>query len=71
MHDTTIKKYWKLLEDNGLIKYEGSKIQAENQNEWDKAFMERRKNKTGYYSIPKTPHRYNYRIVPRETLNKI
>lgn len=71
MHAKTVQKYWKLLEDNGLIKYEGPSSRAETQTEWDKAFMERKKNKTSFYTIPKTPHGYIYRIMPRETLEKI
>ena len=71
MHEKTIKKYWKLLEDNDLIKYEGPAANALTQAEWDKAFMERKKNKASFYSIPKSPHGYIYRIMPKETLDKI
>lgn len=68
MHEATIKKYWKLLEDNGLIKYEGQKIFAEDQKDWDKEFMKRKKNQNGCYSIPK---KQQYRIIPRETIEKM
>lgn len=65
MHPDTIKKYWKILEDNNLIKYEGPAADFEN---WNKSFMARKKDGATYYTIPrKTP----YRIMPRETLNKI
>lgn len=65
MHPNTIKKYWQLLELNGLIKYEGP---ARYEETWNKQFMARKKDGATYYSIPKsTP----YRIMPRETLNKI
>ncbi len=68
MHQSTIKKYWKILEDNGLIKYEGSQVFSQNQKDWDKYFTERKKNKAGFYTIPK---REPYRIIPRETINKM
>lgn len=65
MHPDTIKKYWKLLEERSLIKYEGPARQGE---DWDKAFKERKKDGATYYTVLKaTP----YRIMPRETLNKI
>jgi transcription initiation factor IIE alpha subunit len=65
MHPTTIKKYWALLEENGLIKYEGPRHYEEN---WGKEFMARKKDGTTYYTIKKgTP----YRIMPKETLDKI
>ena len=66
MHPNTIKKYWQLLEINGLIKYEGPAMSVD--DDWDKGFMKRKKDGATYYSIPKaTP----YRIMPRETLDKI
>lgn len=66
MHPNTIKKYWKLLEDNKLIKYEGPTISLN--ESWEKGFMARKKDGATYYTIPKsTP----YRIMPRETLDKI
>ena len=71
LHALTIKKYWRLLEENDLIKYEGPAISATNQEEWDRQFSERTKNKAGFYTIPKRPHGYNYRIIPRETIEKI
>lgn len=65
MHPTTIKKYWALLEENGLIKYEGPRHYEEN---WSKEFMARKKDGATYYTIKKgTP----YRIMPKETLDKI
>lgn len=66
MHPTTIKKYWQLLEINGLIKYEGPAANPE--IPWDKAFMDRKKDGATYYTIPK---KNPYRIMPRETLDKI
>ena len=68
MHESTIKKYWKILEDEGLIKYEGQGIKNLDQTMWNKRFMERKKNSTGYYTIPK---REPYKIIPRETLDKM
>lgn len=65
MHPTTIKKYWELLEKNGLIKYEGP---AKPELPWVEAFMSRKKDGATYYTIPK---RNPYRIMPRETLDKI
>lgn len=66
MHPSTIKKYWRLLEEHKLIKYEGPAMSCE--KDWNKGFMERKKDGATYYSIPKsTP----YRIMPKETLNKI
>lgn len=65
MHPDTIKKYWKLLEDNKLIKYEGPQHYAEN---WNKEFIARKKDGSTYYMIPK---KNPYRIMPRETLDKI
>ena len=65
MHPTTIKKYWQLLELHGLIKYEGP---AKLDLSWDKAFMARKKDGATYYSIPK---KNPYRIMPKETLDKI
>lgn len=65
MHPNTIKKYWGLLEQHGLIKYEGPRHLDLT---WDKEFMQRKKDGATYYTIPKsTP----YRIMPRETLNRI
>lgn len=66
MHPNTIKKYWHLLELNGLIKYEGP---AGDPNlDWDKNFSLRKKDTSTYYTIKKsTP----YRIMPKETLDKI
>lgn len=68
MHPKTIKKYWKLLEDNKLIKYEGPAIYANDEDEWGKEFMKRKKDGATYYTIPK---KSPYRIMPRETLDKI
>lgn len=68
MHESTIKKYWKLLEDEGLIKYEGQSIKTPSQSVWNKQFMERKKISATYYTIPKkTP----YKIIPKETLDKM
>lgn len=65
MHPDTIKKYWKILEENKLIKYEGP---AHSDMDWKKVFSTRKKDGATYYTIPrKTP----YRIIPRETINKI
>lgn len=65
MHPDTIKKYWRLLEEHHLIKYEGpSRIDMD----WKKMFSIRKKDGATYYTIPKkTP----YRIIPRETINKM
>lgn len=68
MHDRTIRKYWRILEESGMIKYEGTKIYAEDQKEWNKAFAARKKISTGVYTINKGQ---KYRIIPRETLDKI
>lgn len=69
MHPTTIKKYWRLLEENRLIKYEGPRHRNENPNLlWEQDFMLRKKDGATYYSIFKTTP---YRIMPRETLDKI
>ena len=70
MHPTTTKKYWQLLEQHSLIKYEGPKHYdaAGDPLPWDKEFMARKKDGATYYSIPK---KNPYRIMPRETLNKI
>lgn len=68
MHETTIKKYWKILEDNGLIVYNGSKMDTNDQKAWNTFFMKRRNNKAGFYSIPK---KQPYRIIPRETIEKM
>lgn len=65
MKPGTIKKYWSILESNGLIKYEGK---TDPEFTWSKMFQIRKKDKTAYYTIPKkTP----YRIMPKETLLKI
>ena len=54
MHPNTIKKYWSLLEQHGLIKYEGPRHLDLT---WDKEFMLRKKDGATYYSIPKaTPY---------------
>lgn len=66
MHPNTIKKYWELLERNGLIKYEGPS--PDPTISWGTAFMNRKKDGATYYTIPK---RSPYRIMPRETLDKI
>lgn len=70
LHDTTIKKYWRLLEENGLVKYEGPSSRGLSQKDWEKAFMARKNNKASYYSLPKSPHGYQYRIIPKETLDQ-
>lgn len=65
MHPDTIKKYWRLLEEHSLIKYEGP---AHPEMDWKKVFTIRRKDGATYYTIPKkTP----YRIIPRETISKM
>lgn len=71
LHEKTIKKYWRLLEENSLIKYEGPRDMQLELVDWDKAFMHRKKNKAGFYTIPKSPKGYIYRIMPRETIDKI
>lgn len=65
MGPKTIKKYWELLELNGLIKYEGP---AHSTVPWDDMLKVRKKDGGTYYSIPK---KNPYRIMPRETLEKI
>ena len=62
----TIKKYWRLLEETGLVKYNGKK---DLNLDWDKNFMERKKYSLGYYELSKENSKY--RIIPRETLDKI
>lgn len=66
MHPSTIKKYWRLLEENNLIKYEGPGWDGK--KAWEEYFMNRKKDGATYYTIPK---KNPYRIMPRETLNKI
>ena len=71
MHTETTKKYWRLLEDHGLIKYEGPAQHFDAKGDplpWEKSFLERKKDGATYYTIPK---KNPYRIMPRETLNKI
>lgn len=74
LHDDTIKRYWKLLEDNKLVTYEGiSFINSELYNngtfeDWKKYFMARKKYKAGFYKLPKNQ---TYKIIPRETIDKI
>lgn len=63
----TIKKYWKVLEESGLVKYHGPA--AEYGQSWDEAFMKRKKYTMGYYELSK--ERTQYRIIPRETVDKI
>ena len=65
MHPNTIKKYWELLEDHGLIKYEGP---AHYEMDWSRMFQTRKKDGATFYTIPK---KNPYRIMPRETLDKI
>lgn len=65
MHPTTIKKYWKILEENGLIKYEGP---IRLNLSWDDDFMQRKKDGATYYTIPK---KEPYRIIPKETIDNI
>lgn len=65
MKPETIKNYWRILENSGLIKYEGKTAPDFT---WSKMFQIRKRDKTAYYTIPKkTP----YRIMPKETLLKI
>lgn len=71
MHSETIKKYWKLLEDNKLIQYQGPQDFEDkflSQQEWNKKFMARKKYSSGFYKIPKGEL---YRIIPRETVDKL
>lgn len=70
MHPNTVKKYWRLLEENGLIKYEGpiAPLAKVDEDAWFKDFSERRKRKGYFYSIFK---RNPYRIMPRETITLI
>lgn len=62
----TIKKYWRILEETGLVKYNGKKNLD---LDWDKDFMARKKYTLGYYELSKESSKY--RIIPRETLDKI
>lgn len=63
----TIKKYWRILEETKLVKYNGS---APDLNlDWDANFMNRKKYKLGFYELSKESSKY--RIIPRETLDKI
>lgn len=64
MDERTIKKYWELLEADGLIHFNGRYHE-----DYEKSFVERwkvrNKHKESYYEIPcPTP----YRKIPRETL---
>lgn len=71
MHPDTIKKYWQLLENHELIKYQGVAQHLDKEGNplpWDKEFLARKKDGATYYTIPK---KNPYRIMPRETLNKI
>lgn len=71
MHSETIKKYWRILEKNNLILYQGKKAENEDfvdQKEWNKIFMKRKSYSCGFYKIPKGE---KYRIIPRETVDKI
>lgn len=65
MHPDTIKKYWVLLEDRGLLKYEGPTHVNVN---FKKLYAIRKKDGATYYSIPK---KSPYRIIPKETLDKM
>lgn len=80
----TIKKYWKQLEDDNLIRYEGQEDfvpYIENggdlddkerskilTKQWETNFMKRKSNKNGYYSFTKPS---KYRIIPKETIDKL
>lgn len=68
MHADTIKKAWKILEENKLVTYEGPASYAMNYDDWKKDFMARKKYKAGFYKLPKDQ---TYKIIPRETINKI
>lgn len=68
MHEATIKKYWKILEDTGMIKYEGRRIYTDDQKEWNKDFIARKSKPTEIYTINKGQ---KYRIIPKETIEKI
>lgn len=69
MNYNTIKKYWKVLEETGLVRYHGRDRQEGDFFFWDETFMERKKYPLGYYELKKEKSRY--RIIPRETLDKI
>ena len=65
----TIKKYWKQLEDDGLIKYAGAaRYQYNYELSWDKNFMLRKKYPEGYYHIDRPE---KFRKIPKETIDKI
>ena len=62
----TIKKYWRILEETKLVKYNGKK---DDTSDWEEDFMNRKKYSLGYYELSKENSKY--RIIPRETLDKI
>lgn len=64
----TIKKYWKRLEDEGLIRYEGRRLVYASQEDWDKEFMQRKKKRMEQYSIMRPEQ---FRRIPPETAHKI
>lgn len=68
MKNETIKKYWQILEDTGLVVYNGRDNRWD-YSTWGEAFMTRKKYTLGYYELSK--EKTQYRIVPRETLDKI
>ena len=53
MHADTIKRAWKILEENKLVTYEGPASYTTTYEEWKKDFMERKKYKAGFYKLPK------------------
>lgn len=73
MHAETIKKYWKILEENNLVQYQGpnggaANAKIYNQKEWNKIFIARKNYSSGFYKLPKGDL---YRIIPRETIDKM
>lgn len=69
IHDTKVKEYWRVLENEGLIKYQGKTVSRDApRKDWEGDFMARKKNLAGVYHINKGQ---KYRIIPKETIDKI
>lgn len=67
----TIKKYWEILEERGLITYDSRENYYDENDElltWAKRFAARRKQPNGYYSITRPQ---KFRKIPKETIDKI
>ena len=67
----TIKKYWQILEREGMIRYEGVmsiKDERECNQSWEKTLQIRRRYKESYYTIIKPE---KFRRIPKETIEKL